>query len=205
VKRVLVNALIVLTVAAMLVPVVLPVLQGSSPFLIAHTRVWVRNEINWNHIGSRVAVEIPDGSGFRALVQLPGGIVFLLCAAFPLTSLIYLWRKTNGREPQLIGTLLTLYSAWLYWAMFAFAFDYGRVIFGVLGVLAIVGAIAIAVTRSITRSRVKSAGQCAHCGYNLTGNVSGVCPECGMKIALADAPAPAAPWPVITNEVDLSR
>ena len=21
-------------------------------------------------------------------------------------------------------------------------------------------------------------GQCAHCGYDLTGNVSGVCPEC---------------------------
>ena len=23
---------------------------------------------------------------------------------------------------------------------------------------------------------------CAACGYNLTGNVSGVCPECGMKV-----------------------
>ena len=23
---------------------------------------------------------------------------------------------------------------------------------------------------------------CAHCGYNLTGNVSGICPECGTKI-----------------------
>ena len=22
-------------------------------------------------------------------------------------------------------------------------------------------------------------GQCPHCGYDLTGNVSGVCPECG--------------------------
>jgi hypothetical protein len=25
-------------------------------------------------------------------------------------------------------------------------------------------------------------GLCIHCGYNLTGNVSGVCPECGVKI-----------------------
>ena len=24
-------------------------------------------------------------------------------------------------------------------------------------------------------------GHCATCGYNLTGNVSGVCPECGVK------------------------
>ena len=26
-------------------------------------------------------------------------------------------------------------------------------------------------------------GHCQECGYNLTGNVSGVCPECGAKIA----------------------
>ncbi len=25
-------------------------------------------------------------------------------------------------------------------------------------------------------------GHCQKCGYNLTGNVSGVCPECGTKI-----------------------
>lgn len=26
------------------------------------------------------------------------------------------------------------------------------------------------------------AGHCKQCGYNLTGNVSGVCPECGTKV-----------------------
>ncbi len=25
-------------------------------------------------------------------------------------------------------------------------------------------------------------GHCNHCGYNLTGNVSGVCPECGTAL-----------------------
>jgi hypothetical protein len=25
-------------------------------------------------------------------------------------------------------------------------------------------------------------GLCIKCGYNLTGNVSGICPECGEKI-----------------------
>lgn len=25
-------------------------------------------------------------------------------------------------------------------------------------------------------------GYCTHCGYNLCGNVSGVCPECGLRI-----------------------
>ncbi|MHC4444904.1 MAG: hypothetical protein ACYTBZ_14425 [Planctomycetota bacterium] len=30
--------------------------------------------------------------------------------------------------------------------------------------------------------RLIPAGHCQHCGYNLTGNVSGVCPECGEGI-----------------------
>jgi hypothetical protein len=29
-------------------------------------------------------------------------------------------------------------------------------------------------------------GQCPQCGYDLTGNVSGVCPECGEKRPAAD-------------------
>ena len=30
-------------------------------------------------------------------------------------------------------------------------------------------------------------GHCVHCGYNLTGNVSGVCPECGTAVASSKA------------------
>lgn len=32
------------------------------------------------------------------------------------------------------------------------------------------------------RYRDRKEGSCRHCGYNLTGNVLGVCPECGEKI-----------------------
>jgi hypothetical protein len=32
------------------------------------------------------------------------------------------------------------------------------------------------------RGRRRPPGHCQNCGYNLTGNVSGVCPECGEKI-----------------------
>jgi len=28
-------------------------------------------------------------------------------------------------------------------------------------------------------------GECVSCGYNLTGNVSGICPECGWRISAA--------------------
>lgn len=40
----------------------------------------------------------------------------------------------------------------------------------------------IALLRSLLRRRRIPNGYCQNCGYNLTGNVSGVCPECGEKI-----------------------
>jgi hypothetical protein len=35
--------------------------------------------------------------------------------------------------------------------------------------------------------RRECAGRCRHCSYDLTGNVSGVCPECGMEIPKSSA------------------
>jgi hypothetical protein len=32
------------------------------------------------------------------------------------------------------------------------------------------------------RDRRRPRGHCAECGYDLTGNVSGVCPECGERV-----------------------
>ena len=37
------------------------------------------------------------------------------------------------------------------------------------------------------RWRRKKKGLCWNCGYDLTGNVSGVCPECGTKVHGATA------------------
>ena len=34
----------------------------------------------------------------------------------------------------------------------------------------------------LRRRRRRRRGECVACGYNLTGNVSGVCPECGTEI-----------------------
>ncbi|MCH7813576.1 MAG: hypothetical protein IID40_06100 [Planctomycetes bacterium] len=34
----------------------------------------------------------------------------------------------------------------------------------------------------LRRSRRRRKGLCVPCGYNLTGNTSGVCPECGRKV-----------------------
>jgi len=34
----------------------------------------------------------------------------------------------------------------------------------------------------LRRHRRRKRNECIHCGYNLTGNVSGICPECGEEI-----------------------
>ena len=39
-------------------------------------------------------------------------------------------------------------------------------------------------------ARRLAANQCLHCGYSLTGNVSGFCPECGSIVTPADSNAP---------------
>jgi len=38
------------------------------------------------------------------------------------------------------------------------------------------------INKQRTRSGRISEGLCVECGYNLTGNVSGICPECGERI-----------------------
>jgi len=45
------------------------------------------------------------------------------------------------------------------------------------------GFAACALRRAARRRRRESLGQCASCGYDLTGNVSGRCPECGRTSA----------------------
>ncbi len=40
---------------------------------------------------------------------------------------------------------------------------------------------------SYIEGRRVPSGLCKKCGYNLTGNVSGVCPECGIKIEPTEA------------------
>lgn len=40
----------------------------------------------------------------------------------------------------------------------------------------------IVLNRKAKRRLLEIQGLCRHCGYNLTGNVSGVCPECGNAI-----------------------
>jgi hypothetical protein len=48
-------------------------------------------------------------------------------------------------------------------------------------------AVSAAAIRCLTRRH--KVGFCSRCGYDLTGNVSGVCPECGTAVAKTGAPS----------------
>lgn len=49
----------------------------------------------------------------------------------------------------------------------------------VLCMIGIVPSSVLSIARRLRQRRAGSEPQCANCSYNLTGNVSGVCPECG--------------------------
>lgn len=81
------------------------------------------------------------------------------------------------------------FRTWARETMTSFSWDARRVwavpAWAIVAALALVPAATLAVRWSARRRR--RAGRCGACGYDLTANVSGVCPECGAAI-----PKPAA-------------
>jgi len=57
-------------------------------------------------------------------------------------------------------------------------------------VLTFAAAPLLALARYIRRRRLPPPGHCLSCGYNLTGNTSGRCPECGTAAPGSDPGAP---------------
>jgi hypothetical protein len=45
--------------------------------------------------------------------------------------------------------------------------------------------VSVRVWKVVNNYRHRLYGRCVYCGYNLTGNTSGVCPECGTPVAKA--------------------
>jgi hypothetical protein len=52
-----------------------------------------------------------------------------------------------------------------------------------VGSLVVLGVFLFTLVKLCREWRRKPPGLCEKCGYDLTGNVSGVCPECGRSVA----------------------
>jgi hypothetical protein len=57
-----------------------------------------------------------------------------------------------------------------------------------IGVTAVLPCCWLLLFRRSLRARRSRAGLCRTCRYDLTGNASGVCPECGTSLALVHEP-----------------
>ncbi len=109
------------------------------------------------------------GCGLLAgpILALPLGIPFaLVCVRWHLSALLVASSQAAGAIALgLIGIhfLVPADSSWAW---------LGQLLGGTLGV----------VVAFRTREAEITPGTCTECGYNLTGNVSGVCPECGAEV-----------------------
>jgi hypothetical protein len=50
------------------------------------------------------------------------------------------------------------------------------------GLLFLVGIVSMLLVNHREVYKIHREGVCDQCGYNLTGNASGACPECGLRI-----------------------
>ena len=71
-------------------------------------------------------------------------------------------------------------GAVVLWPLFITATSLGGIPAGVVVLIAVPACLWYLLDRPVwLRRRRLRRGHCEHCGYDLTGNVSGVCPECG--------------------------
>lgn len=188
----------------------------GRPFLPLHVLLAIISGVAGWFEGSRAT---PVQSKHRIDSKLSALVASVLVGLVSLMSILLTITWTSGDRnlqlglsegilfiswsvvPDLLGSWQPAQSGWVcaanistkpYW-------DYGIVQDSPLSLVAIPiwSPILLAAVPTIwlwSRARKQTPpGHCLGCGYNLTGNVSGVCPECGMRI-------PAEKMKLVTNK-----
>jgi len=106
-----------------------------------------------------------------AFLEAIMGTAFVAVLCFPF-FVIFLRRKdlTKAKVPLFVVSVVPCLVLLLGFPLPA--------LFAIPGVLIVVSG----VLRGVLPDVYETPGLCFKCGYNLTGNVSGVCPECGRLI-----------------------
>lgn len=91
-------------------------------------------------------------------------LVSLCCLGLWASGLVSSWSPSVNRN----GAMAMWFSVCMWSVPFALALS--------------MYAAGVAIRRTDVKGRRRADGLCVHCGYNLTGNVSGVCPECGERV-----------------------
>ncbi len=111
----------------------------------------------------------PFDSSMYMLILFAAGVLGLL--VWPFAYLTLRDRRLAHCLPLVVGAV----AAWIVVVTPA------SVIKGFTGSFVVL-ALALLVCRWLFRTQY-ARGYCQSCGYSLTGNVSGVCPECGTRVA----------------------
>lgn len=161
-----------------------PLWIPSAILMLPTTLLWYRDR-------RKLSVRDFFGITFLALIGIQGGELLYWDPQFEYTPInggliawgvcgLFVWRS---RHPfglldasrcagwMLLGCSLTLPS---------------KVDFAVQTIGIVVALLGIVLASLFIKPReITGAGLCENCGYNLTGNISGICPECGTETAKA--------------------
>lgn len=117
-------------------------------------------------------------------VLLTGAVLGAVCA--PLVSWIVRSKPLTPVLLLLSVTVAPVVAACMYWGSYS-----GKVSMLVVAVGIPTGAgIAVACVLRVLLHDALIPGHCQNCGYDLTGNVSGVCPECGTAVEATERDRP---------------
>jgi hypothetical protein len=116
------------------------------------------------------------------LTLLLAHVVASYCLAVALTLHLTVppaetWLLVTVESPLILGTVTTrALGGGMPWKIVAVAYaGYGLGFAGTIAARALEG-------RQSRKTRRRRQGLCTECGYDLTGNVSGKCPECGVHV-----------------------
>ena len=117
---------------------------------------------------------------------------------------IHWWDRVNQSAQKgwaVHSVSLSVTDPWPWWLRFGCLWPSiaqnpgrGRIVYIPLWLPFVLVAIPTAILWWRDRRRIPL-GHCQHCGYDLTGNVSGVCPECGTEIETNRTTSPAGDKP----------
>lgn len=141
------------------------------------------------------------GGGTVLMLGVPGlrfiSWIYAYCAR------LWAWWFVGSRYADLVGHRL---AAWtLFGTLINVAFDLAFVggalagpgvplmVTGGIGVF--IAVLSIIGRRGALKMRFVDAPNCMQCGYDLTGNLSGVCPECGTALVMSDFEGDAVALP----------
>ncbi len=141
-----------------------------SVLLIGLFALSMKYQVDWRNTGESVRVTLWSGHLFYRRYPVANGLAPPPgWTAWRIPQSASLWRPeaVPFRPPR------------LYWKSGAFELQLP------LWILFVIAASATVVLW--WRDRPIPPGHCQHCGYNLTGNVSGRCPECGQAVPRTEA------------------